>query len=535
MNRILAIVEIDKLIFSYDLNDIKKEDIIRKLIYDKIYLKNNIELTTATINEILKDKNINEVIINNYELIDITLEIIKNVEQIDKLIIKENKILNYDICEKIISINHIKFLECYHVAESMLDDFKDKNIDVFLRSENFSLSNFVSTNRLNTYNDVYLKKLVVFKNKITSNDLKDFQKFCEINEYITEINILGNFKLNDLKFITSSLVKNNLNNVLINIYPESIGLEEVGYIYTDLKKLGKNLKKENGIIINTRFSDNYKKSNYIRQLNFYNFKMAITLIIMIVSFELIYIGYNMYENTKDVNNIQELNPGNVVIIEENIVIEDDEEPIVNSEHEETNNNQDTNIIPTPALTQDFSKLLEINPDTVGWLTVNNTKIDYPVVKSVNNKYYLNKSFYKKNSIAGWIYMDYRNSIDHLDQNTIIYGHSGIKNSTMFTTLNQIMKQSWLNNYSNHIITFNTLNVSMKWQIFSIYVTEPTFDYLRNNYYDDGTRFTNFLNDVKSRSIYNFNVEVNNTDNILTLSTCYEQGTKRLVVHAKLLK
>ncbi|MBQ7140391.1 MAG: class B sortase [Bacilli bacterium] len=535
MNRIFAIIQTDKLIFSYETKDIKKENIIKKLIYDKQYLKNNIELTSATINEIIKGKNINQVIINDFDLIYIVLDIIKEIKKIEKLVIVKNKILNYDICEKIISIDHIKYLECYHIAESLLDDFKDKNIDLFLRCEYF-INNLFSINNIETYNDIYTKELIVFKNEINDNDLKYFKKICEINEYLNTINILGKFKTNDLKVITNSLIENNLNNVLINIYPENINLERSGSTFSDLRKLGKKIKKEHGITINTKFSDEYKTKNYIKQLNFYNFKTAIILIIMIVSFELLFIAQNMYQTTQDINDVQSLNPENVVIVEENIVIEDEEPTVVEPEvipEPETNTNQ--NINTTPTLTQDFTKLLEINSDTVGWLTVNNTKIDYPVVQSENNKYYLNKSFYKKNSIAGWIYMDYRNNIDNLDQNTIIYGHSGMKNSIMFSSLNKIMKDAWLKNTSNHIITFNTLNANMKWQIFSVYVVEPTFDYLRNNYYDDGTRFTNFLNDVKSRSIYNFNVDVTNQDNILTLSTCYEQGTKRLVVHAKLLK
>ena len=73
--------------------------------------------------------------------------------------------------------------------------------------------------------------------------------------------------------------------------------------------------------------------------------------------------------------------------------------------------------------QVFDKLLTINPDTVGWLTVNNTKINYPVVKGKDNDYYLKRDYNQNKNSMGWIYMDYRNSINILSQNTIIYGHN----------------------------------------------------------------------------------------------------------------
>ena len=185
--------------------------------------------------------------------------------------------------------------------------------------------------------------------------------------------------------------------------------------------------------------------------------------------------------------------------------------------------------------KDFNKLLSINNETVGWLKVNNTKVDYSVVQHNDNNYYINKNFYHKNSPYGWIFMDYRNHVEHLDQNTIIYGHNITIRDVMFGSLRNTLNEEWYKNPDNQIISFDTIYESMNWQIFAIYTTDPNFNYIFTNYYDDGTDFTNFLNEVKNRSIYDFGVEVNNNDKILTLSTCYQYGTKRLVIHAKLLK
>lgn len=201
----------------------------------------------------------------------------------------------------------------------------------------------------------------------------------------------------------------------------------------------------------------------------------------------------------------------------------------------SNENQDTTVRYENYSNKSFEELLKINNDTVGWLKVNNTKIDLPVVKASNNNYYLTKNFRKEYSYVGWIFADYRNKFDPLSKNTIIYGHS-MRNTDgiMFGTLKNVLTPEWLNNSDNYTITFNTTHKNMKWQVFSIYTLPVTDDYLRVNFNDD-IDYTNFIKMIKDRSIKNFNVEVTSDDNILTLSTCYINSDNRLVVHAKLIK
>ena len=174
-------------------------------------------------------------------------------------------------------------------------------------------------------------------------------------------------------------------------------------------------------------------------------------------------------------------------------------------------------------------LLKINGDTVGWLRVNNTKIDYPVVQNKdNNSYYLNRDFRQNKNSMGWIFMDYRNNPDNLDKNTIIYGHN-IKTGIMFGTLKNTLSSSWYRNKDNHIISFNTKNETINWKIFSLYRTNVTNDYLDMDF-DTDEEYANFINMLKSRSVYNFETEVTTNDKILTLSSCV--GTsQRVVIHA----
>ena len=91
----------------------------------------------------------------------------------------------------------------------------------------------------------------------------------------------------------------------------------------------------------------------------------------------------------------------------------------------------------PLIDVDFTELKKINPDTKGWLQVSGTNINYPFVQRHDNEFYLNHSFYQKPNNAGWVFLDYRNDISNLDQNSIIYAHGRV-NKVMFGTLKNII-------------------------------------------------------------------------------------------------
>lgn len=181
---------------------------------------------------------------------------------------------------------------------------------------------------------------------------------------------------------------------------------------------------------------------------------------------------------------------------------------------------------------DLKKLKEKNNDTVGWLNVNNTNINYPFVKSSDNDYYLHHSFDKSYNNAGWVFLDYRNNKNLTDKNNIIYGHHRV-NNTMFTSLLNTLNESWYTNKDNHIIRVSLENENSLWQIISVYKI-PVESYYITTKFNNDNEFITFLDTISKRSIYNFNYNVNKEDIILTLSTCYDDNT-RVVVHAKLIK
>ena len=178
---------------------------------------------------------------------------------------------------------------------------------------------------------------------------------------------------------------------------------------------------------------------------------------------------------------------------------------------------------------DFEKLKQINNDTIGWLKVKGTDVEYVVVQTKNNDYYLNHNFERKHNKAGWIFVDYKNKLDGLDKNIVIYGHN-MKNNSMFATLENILKEEWYNNEENYILDFITEKESQKYKVFSVYKIENEDYYIKTEFKEN--EFEEFINTIKNRSIKNFNTNITKEDNILTLSTCADNSNYRIILHAK---
>jgi sortase B len=188
---------------------------------------------------------------------------------------------------------------------------------------------------------------------------------------------------------------------------------------------------------------------------------------------------------------------------------------------------------TPLSSVDFTELKKQNGDTVGWIIVNNTNVNYPVVQTSNNDYYLNHAFDRSSNGAGWVFADFRNNFDVMSKNTVIYAH-GRKDKVMFGSLTNTLSPNWYTNVDNQIIQLSTLKYNTMWQIFSVYKIQAESYYITTDFSSD-TSFMKFANSMKERSIYDFGVDINKDDKLLTLSTCYNDNGIRLVVQAKLVK
>lgn len=180
----------------------------------------------------------------------------------------------------------------------------------------------------------------------------------------------------------------------------------------------------------------------------------------------------------------------------------------------------------------FEDLKNTNSDVVSWLQVDGTNINYPIVQSSNNDYYLNHDIVKNPKASGWTFMDYRNNPDMSDSNTIFYGHN-LLNKTAFGSISNIFTDKWFNKSNHYIVVLNESGKHV-YQIFSCYYIEPEVYYLQNNFYNEND-YLEFLNTLKSRSIYDFGLDVGASDKIITLSTCSDDNKGRKVIHAKLIE
>lgn len=229
------------------------------------------------------------------------------------------------------------------------------------------------------------------------------------------------------------------------------------------------------------------------------------------------------ETSKIIENIND-----DILIEE--LPDDDDTEIVNEE--ENKNNDYWTYIKYPLIDVDIKELKKKNSDTIGWINVNNTNVNYPYVQTSDNSYYLDHSFDKTYNEAGWVFMDYRNNSNLNNKNTILYAHSRL-DKTMFGSLSKALKPNWYTNKDNHIIRISTETENSSWQIFSVYkIPEETY-YVTTNF-TSNEKYQEFLNTIKERSIHKFDTNLTTNDKILTLSTCYSE-TERTVIHAKLIK
>lgn len=183
----------------------------------------------------------------------------------------------------------------------------------------------------------------------------------------------------------------------------------------------------------------------------------------------------------------------------------------------------------------FEELLKINSDVVGWIKIEDTNIDYPIMQTNNNTDYLQRSFYKNYLPMGSLFLDYRNDLESEDErNLIVYGHR-VRDGSMFEHLTKYFDEDFYN--SHRTFSFDTLYEEYEAEVFAVYKTMIDFNYIETDF-SSKEEFEQMLSEIKERSIYEVDIDVSADDLILTLSTCeysLHPDDSRLVVHAKLTK
>ncbi len=514
MKKITVLIQNNTLIFKYRTNKPVSTNLLNtnvisnnELVFSDEYLKENTKIVSLFIYDLANIREINEIKVSTVEIALLIIDIISKLNCINTFIISEDEVLSYELCDKIIKAKNIKKINCYSIPQFMIELLDKNNIKVESRNEVLFTSNFMSENNLTSFSKIYYKTNVRIPNILLIEDLKDIETFFSINKYLKVIHFEKYSEENILN-ITNLIKKTKRKNLSIELHDD---IDDEKCIIT-LRNINKELKRKYKTKISLIYSNDYIEKNYLQQIIFTTLKICATIILLIISSVLGYIFYNNYNSELKVNNIKSK-------IEENI-LEDTTKNIA-----EVNNSA---FVPGS-----YDTLLEINEKTVGWLVVPNTNIDYPIVQTEDNAFYLEHNFYDETDFSGWLFMDYRNDAKELNDNTIIYGHNRYSSGVMFGTLQKLRKKDFFEKEENNYITFNTMEHGYKWKVFSVYGIHVTNDYLYTSFLEDNDR-QNFYDKLKKRSQIKFDTEVTSQDKILTLSTCLDNDN-RLVVHAVLVE
>ena len=480
-----------------------------ELVFSDEYILLNQKIVITFLNELINNYSINTLSFQNIEIFSLIYKLIPKIKKINSIYMESDEIMTYKLCEKICKLNNIKYISFAYIPVYMFELIDKNGIIPESRNEILFTSNFMETNDLKTYSAIFYKNSILLEFPLSNEDIEDFDTFCNINRHLKIIHVN---KINKyfLELVVNILINNKQKNIKIVLHGDEHDPAVIEY----LKKNNKIIKKKYKISFKLKYSKKYIEENFANETNNTILRTCGLIIFAIVIFSFIYVFYDNYKSMMKVSKIQ-----NEVVKYINAT---------DTKDIETNNNSNS----LPIKNNYIYSLKEINSDVVAWLKVNNTNIDYPIVQTFDNEYYLKYNLYREKDSNGWLFMDYDNNTTKIDDNIIIYGHNRYLNGVMFGTLNKTLYKNWYTNKENQIIKFDTLYGSYQYKIFSIYIIPTTSDYLETNF-DNSKDKINFLNILKDRSIYDFNITLNENSKIITLSTC-QSDTTRLVLHAVLI-
>ena len=238
--------------------------------------------------------------------------------------------------------------------------------------------------------------------------------------------------------------------------------------------------------------------------------LNILLIVFIAVF--IYSSYHVFMWIKSDRKIKKLESGLYKDVIEDVK---DDEPSENS-------SEDNQVKATYSV--DFNKLKEINKDVIGWIKIDGTYINYPILQGKTDEYYLKKDIYKSYDYSGSIFV-YSKVKPFVDENTVIFGHN-MNNHRMFAHLKMIHDGELGKNIDVEICTEEKNYI---YKVFSCYIESPNIAVTKNSFTENEKR--EYIDNVLKKSDIDFNQDVLYSRNIITLITCGATSKNRIIVHA----
>ncbi len=192
----------------------------------------------------------------------------------------------------------------------------------------------------------------------------------------------------------------------------------------------------------------------------------------------------------------------------------------------------------PEVLQEYVSLYTQYPDLIGWLHIDDTQIDLPVLKTADNEYYLDKNIDGEEDINGTLFMDYRDDIEKSSTNLIIYGHN-MKSGAMFGGLKQYLDANFATGHDK--IRFDTIYEKQTYQVIAVCLSKVGYqDDETERYYnfieaENTEDIQSFLANVRECAVYDRTQDVTDSDKFLTLSTCnsYVEDGRLFVVAKKI--
>lgn len=257
----------------------------------------------------------------------------------------------------------------------------------------------------------------------------------------------------------------------------------------------------------------HKRNKQNRKQN-KKFKTIVSgILIFIFAVGLSYIGYYIYNNFKSKND----NVLNAIEVNDKQITETKTERILQLE-----------------------ELKKQNNDIIGWLEIENTPINFPVMQGTDNEYYMKHTYNKEYSNDGSIFLDKSYDWNLPSSNLLLYGHNN-KNGNMFQGLLEYEKESY---YKEHPkVKFTTVEEDSEYEIIAVFKSRVYYksekDVFRYYYFinaENEQEYNNYVEQSKKASLYDTGKTATYGDQLLTLSTCeYSQEDGRFVIVAKKIK
>lgn len=206
-----------------------------------------------------------------------------------------------------------------------------------------------------------------------------------------------------------------------------------------------------------------------------------------------------------------------------------ETPVIHYDEEE---------IEVPDILEEYKILYSLNKRLIGWVKIDDTYIDYPVLQTGNNEYYLNHNFDQEEDRNGSIFLDKDCSILPRSTNLIVYGHH-MRSGRMFGQLNKYSSKDF---YEKHkLIQFDTIYEKGTYEIMYVFrskiyeESEIVFKYYQFINANSEIEFNSYMREMEEMSLYDTGVTAEYGDELLTLSTCdyYTSGGRFVVVAKKI--